>query len=78
MDKSRMFLDPWEARRNDPMVRRVTDMLTNLIMQCELSPVEVRQCAMMAAIRAESMVLDNGPVFVRDYNYNLKPMVKNG
>ena len=49
----RRFMDPWDAYRNDPALKRLVDMLTHVILQAEYTPSEVRQAAMMACIEAE-------------------------
>lgn len=69
------FDDPWSDYRNDPATKHVVDMLTHMILQAELSPAEVRKCAMMAAIKAENMML-RPIVFVRNENFNMTPLIR--
>ncbi len=45
----------YERYENDPKFRAVVDALTAMIANLEMTPSEVRECAMLACMRVESM-----------------------
>jgi len=47
--------DPWEAYLNDPKFHMLVDYMMSRLMACEFTPNEVRQAAMLAAMKLEML-----------------------
>ena len=56
-----MLKTPRERYNNDPVYRRLVDILTMLIYDCQCTPSEVREAAVLACIKYEEIHIRRSP-----------------
>lgn len=54
---------PEEKYRNDPIYRQIVDMCESLIVQCQLTPSEIREAVMFACVRHEMQTVRNQMIY---------------
>lgn len=57
-------MTPQERYARDPDFHKLVDLLTNFVIRCEFSPTELREAAVLAAIRYEQQYAR--PVYVKE------------
>jgi hypothetical protein len=67
---------PHEKYRNDPQYKAFVDILTNLIIECKLTPSEVREAAVLACIHNEMMFVQKRFIIPKEDGGDIEKALK--